>query len=36
MSLVISEVTVSAFVDEQFVRVALMVQTNCRVKMNFV
>jgi uncharacterized protein (TIGR00369 family) len=35
-TLVVSEVIVSAFVDEQLVRVALMLQTNCRVKMNFV
>jgi acyl-coenzyme A thioesterase PaaI-like protein len=31
-TLVISEVTVSASVDEQPVRVAMMVQTNCRVR----
>ena len=33
-TLVISEVTVSAVVDERLVRVAMMLQTNCRVKMS--
>ena len=33
-TLVISEATVSAVVDDQLVRVAMMLQTNCRVRMS--